>query len=140
VQPRAGLVVVGGTARFRSALPGDGRTLWSVVPAGAGSIDAEGVFSPSGSLGDCLVVATWSRDARVKGSAEVTIVAANQPATSTPDLAAAAGGEQTGAGGVLANHLLLGEGLAAATASAEAGGVTLQVRHGFFPDPASDGP
>lgn len=137
VQPGSTLVAVGESTRFTTVLPAGGKALWSVVPAAAGSIDADGLFSPSGSLGQCTVVATWSQDSRVTGGAGVTVVAAPLPATTSPDLAQAAGAEQSGGGGAISNAPVVGEGLASATASVTSGGVTLEVRHGFYPNMAA---
>jgi hypothetical protein len=131
VEPISILVAVGQVTRFTATGPVSGRVLWSVAPAAAGIIDANGVFSPSGTIMQCSVVAAWSQDTRVKGSASVTVFAAPLPANIRPDLVEAAGGLQTGAAGAIINELILDEG--AVTGTSTGAGGTIQVRHGFYP-------
>ncbi len=116
VVPPSAVGVVGQITptRFSARTPDGSPALWTVVPSTLGTIDATGAFRDAGVLGSCQVVATWQVDPRVTGFANVTIIAAPQPATLRSDLIEADGGHQTASGGTVRNHAVAGEDVPAA--------------------------
>lgn len=117
------------TVQFTAASDYAGDLVWSVVPAEAGSIDAQGRFTPTRAPSACRVVASWPRDPRFHGQASVTVVAPPLPATIAPDRSLVDAVFQTGPDGQATNMAVAGGGFLAETATASGGSV--RVRHGL---------
>jgi hypothetical protein len=105
--------------------------VWSVRPAGAGTITSGGLFTAGPTPGICTVEAVRSGTGRFDVTAQLGIYPAPPPAVSTPNLAQAAGSRQTSAGGGIVNGPVVGELLPASTATSPT--QSIQVRDGFTP-------
>ena len=131
VEPSPVTVAAGSTTTFgASPSPPQGFSLvWSVTPAAAGTITNSGVFTASGSGGNCNVVASWLPSnpltgKTTSGSADVTVL---QPTPPSPDMTQASGAIQIS--GSIENAAIAGERLGSVVSTGSGGNT--QSRSGF---------
>ena len=99
---------------FTPGPPEGGSLTWSVNPATAGTITSAGVYTASGTAGNCTVVATWTPSnplagtTRISGSATVRVLpVAQQGAELNTNFTQASGAIQ--ANGVIQNAAIVGQ-------------------------------
>ncbi len=131
ITPASATVIAGQTQQFSASSPWGGGATWSVLPASAGSITANGTFTASATMGQCQIVAMWNSDVRYTATASVSVVASPAPAQINPSLVQTSGILQTSSSGTTRSTPVIGEAIPARTAATPSG--TEQVRHGFDP-------
>lgn len=130
ILPEAPSLLPGQTVQFSTGTPWGDEVTWSVLPSSAGTISAKGLFTAASVPGTATVFAVWSKDVRYTASTGVNVLPPPAPAESSPSLAQASGAQQT-AGSDVANAVVVGEPVPAATATSANGAI--KVRHGFSP-------
>jgi hypothetical protein len=133
ITPDAPAVVQGQTLQFQAAPPWGGELRWTVLPASAGTLNQDGLFTAGNNLGTFTILAVWSKDVRYTAGTTVTVVVPPLPATSTPALVSASGSHQASADGKFTNAAVAGEDIPALTSKSI--NQVFQVRHGFLPAP-----
>jgi hypothetical protein len=123
------------TAVFTGGSPDAGSLTWSVTPTVGGTITGDGVYTASGTTGDCTIVATWTTSNRVlggdfRGSATVEVLTLPQlDVTLNPGLVQASGAIQMF--GAIQNAAIVGQ-LIPSVISTDTT-TEIQVRSGFTP-------
>lgn len=133
ITPATATVISGQTVHFTASGPWGSGATWAVQPAASGTIDAAGNFTASSTLGNCQIVALWTKDVRYTATAAVSIVAPGPPAVITPNLVQALGRPQVSSNGAIRNNPVMGEAVPAQKAASATG--SIEVRHGFEPPP-----
>ncbi len=124
-------LVTGQSMTLQARTPWGGQALWSVIPASAGTITPDGLFTAGANPGTGTVFAAWAQDVRYTASTSLTILEPPPPMVTSPDMVLALGAQQTAIGSSLTNGAVAGEGVLAQVATSQDG--TIQVRHGFLP-------
>lgn len=97
VIPNDASVVVGEALTFTVQAPAGTEVRWSVAPAGAGTINANGTFTAGQEPAVCTIAAAWSV-AGASGQTSATLYVVDPPvaATLNPGYVLASGGAQRG--------------------------------------------
>jgi hypothetical protein len=133
ITPDAPAVVQGQALQFKAAPPWGGELKWTLVPATAGTLTQDGLFTAGTNVGTFTVLAVWSKDVRYTAGTTVTVVVPPLPAKTSPALVAASGSRQATPDGKLTNAAVAGEETPAVTSTSI--NQVFQVRHGFLPAP-----
>jgi hypothetical protein len=131
ILPETPSLVAGQTVQFTASTPWGSESVWSVSPVSAGNISATGLFTASTTPGSATVYAVWTKDVRYTASTGVSVLAPPAPAEISPNLVQSFGAQQTVPGTAITHAAVVGETVAAATAST--GNGAIKVRHGFDP-------
>lgn len=76
IDPAAPIVTVGHTVHLTATSRWGSGAVWSVLPAAAGAIDANGTFTASMTPTSGTIVAMWKNDVRYTATAILQVVAA----------------------------------------------------------------
>lgn len=133
VSPAVATLAPGQTLQFTASIPWGGTASWSVVPATGGTFSATGLFTASTTQGSYRIVAMWNGDVRYSATAQATILPPPPPTVSKPEVVSANGSQQGSTTGGVQNASVVGESVPVHSAADASG--TLQVRHGYNPEP-----
>ncbi len=132
INPGQATLAPGQSFQFAASTPWGNQTLWSVLPASAGTLTPAGRFTAAGTPGTCTVYAMWAQDVRYVASVPVTILPPPPPIVSSPNLVQGFGSHQQVAGTGISHGAVGGETVTATTATGTAD-PSVSLRHGFEP-------
>ena len=131
LSPAIPTVITGQSLQLQLNSPWSTDAFWSVLPASAGTITADGLFTASQTPGSCTILAVWTQDVRYTASVGLTIYLPPVSLVTTPNFVQGPGSQQATPGGAVTNGDIVGENVPATT-STSANGV-IQNRAGFTP-------